>query len=562
MGAQYWTFDAMWQALTTWQTRYPDLISVEVIGQSRQGRDMPCAVLSNRQTGAPADKAAVLVDANIHAGEVAGNSAAMYWIDWCLSQYGSNPEATELLDRHTVYVIPRLAVDGAELYLTTPCRVRSSPHLYPYSVPPDGFVEEDVDQNGHILSMRMAAEDGAFAVDELNPHVMRPRRPGENGRTYYHVFVEGRIERAAASGSLPAFARADRARRNDMDFNRNFPIRWAGEEGQRGAGPYPLSEPELRNLANFVHEHANIAAYAALHTSGGVILRQPSTGEDTVLSVRDRELFTRVAEMGAEASGYAADSNYHIFASGHEEVLMPGAADDWAYDHFGILGFTVEIWNLPRHAGAQGYADLGMRRVMQRSPRYVLEDQRKIYSWVAREVPTDGIFEWTPFDHPDFGRVEIGGLNPKFVIQNPPEHYLEEECAHVSAFLTRLGLSTPRLVLTHASARHEGASIFRIVVEVANAGYLPTSSTQKGAKVLLEGLCAEVSGDLNMLSGSSPTAVGHLEGYGGQGVQGPPHRQRTTIEWVVKAKPGTTVQVSVGGGRAGRLRHSLTLEVD
>jgi hypothetical protein len=147
-----------------------------------------------------------------------------------------------------------------------------------------------------------------------------------------------------------------------MDFNRNFPIRWAGETGQPGAGPFPLSEPELRHLADFILAHRNIAAYVALHTSGGVILRQPSTGDDTVLSQTDRHLFNRVAEMGAEVSGYFAGSNYNIFATGHEKVLMPGAADDWMYDHYGVLGFTVEIWNLAKRAGARGYGEHGMRQ--------------------------------------------------------------------------------------------------------------------------------------------------------------------------------------------------------
>lgn len=562
MGAKYWTYDEMWQSLSALAHQYPLLLTVETIGQSRQGRDMAGVTITNRSRGGPETKSAVFVDANIHAGEVAGNSAAMYWIEWCLTQYGINPEATELLDFHTVYVVPRVSVDGAELYLTTPDHVRSSPHAYPYSPWPEGFVAADVDQNGYILSMRQVAEEGAFAIDDLDARVMRPRRPGESGGTYYHVFPEGRIERSSKTGRLPALAKAAEARRHDMDFNRNFPIRWAGEEEQHGAGLYPLSEPELRSLAEFIHGHPNIAAYVALHTSGGVILRQPSTGEDTILSERDRELFTRVAEMGADVSGYAADSNYHIFSTGHEAVLMPGAADDWMYDHYGVLAFTVEIWNLPRHAGARGYADVGVRKLMELKPEDVTEDERKIYAWVSREVPHEGIFAWTPFNHPDFGDVEIGGLNPKFVIQNPPAHYLEEECAHVSAFLTRLGLATPRLMFTEVSAHAEGGPLFRIVAEVANAGYLPTSSTQKGERRLLESLSAVLSGNLSVVSGSSPTSLGHLDGYGGQSSRRTPHRQRVTVEWVVKASPGTEVVVAVGGPRAGRISRTLTLEVD
>ncbi|MCY0878318.1 MAG: M14 family metallopeptidase [Firmicutes bacterium] len=559
MAAQYWTYQPMMAALMAWQRAFASLMEVEVIGQSREGRDLVAVVMTNRATGEPLSKAALFVDANIHAGEVAGNAAAMSWIEWCLKQYGTNPEATYLLDHYTVYVVPRIAVDGAERYLTTPYRVRSSPHEYPFTEPPDGFVEEDVNGDGHILLMRVPAEDGGFAVDDLDPRVMRRRYPGEVGGTYYHVFPEGRLRRRARHGALPPWSDAERARSQAMDFNRNFPVRWAGEHGQPGAGPYPLSEPEVQHLARYIAAHPNIAAYVALHTAGGVILRQPSTGEDTVLSLADRGLFTRVAEMGALVSGYAADSNYHVFATGHETVLMPGAADDWMYDHLGVLSFTLEMWNLPARAGARGYGREGVKRMMARSIEEEAEDQRKIFRWVEAEVPAEGVFPWTPFDHPDFGPVDIGGLNPKFVVQNPPPHLLEEECAHVAAFLTRLALCAPRLVITQSTVTAEGPNLYRVVVEVANAGFLPTSSTEKGKDLLLEGLTASIHGPVEVVAGRSPLKLGHLEGYGTQETGGPHARQRAVAEWVVRKSAPGTVEIRVGGPRAGYVTRTLNV---
>lgn len=559
MKAQYWNYQEMWDELKDLKQQYPDLMDVQIIGKSRTGRDMPGVSLTNRETGKPESKAAVFVDANIHAGEVAGNAVAMYWIRWCLENYGHEVEATELLDSHTVYVVPRISLDGAELYLTTPARFRSSPHMYPYSEPPEGFIPEDVNGDGHILQMRVPAEDGAFAVDELDARVMRPRGPGESKGQFYHVFTEGRIDRRSQTGVLPAWTRAQEARRNSMDYNRNFPIRWAGETGQPGAGPYPLSEPELRSLADFIHAHPNISAYVALHTTGGVILRQPSTGDDTVLSETDRHLFTRVAEMGAQVSGYHTGSNYQIFASGHEKVLMPGAADDWMYDHFGVLSFTLEIWDLEKRAGARGYGEHGMKGMLELSPAQITEDLRKVYAWVEQEVGEQGLLNWTSFDHPDFGEVEIGGIEPKFVLQNPPLHLLEEECRNVSAFLTRLGLSTARLVIPSVQVTAEAAGLFRVVAEVSNAGFLPTSSTSKGKELLLEGVRARLEGDITVVSGTSPAPIGHLDGYGAQGMWAPPKSQRGHAEWVIKGDPGLVVTVVFESPRAGRVAKTVRL---
>ncbi len=558
MTAQYWTYDEMWNALRAWQEEFPELMTLDMLTTSREGRQLPLVILGDKRTGNDLNKPALLVDANIHAGEVAGNAVAMFFIQHLLKNYGQRPDLTHLLTTRTVYVVPRLAVDGAELYMTTPGRVRSSPRLYPYSSPPHGWIPADVDGNGHILSMRVPSEDGGYAIDELDSRAMRPREPGEMGGAYYHVFVEGRIDRTVHSGEMPAFAHMKLSRREGMDFNRNFPVRWAGESGQSGAGPFPLSEPELYGLAKFVEAHPNIAGYVALHTSGGVILRQPSTGPDTVLSETDRELFTRMAEVGEKVSGYFARSNYAAFASGHEKVLMPGAADDWMYDHMGVLGFTVEIWDLARAAGARGYAEHGVSHLMTLTMEQDREDLRKILAFVDQEEITDGFFPWQSFQHPDLGPVEIGGLNPKFLVQNPPPRFLPRECERVSAFLERLGLALPRLKLGSVTAQAVAPGTYRVLAEVINQGYLPTSSTEKGRQLGVPALTAHLDG-AELIEGASPKELGHLDGYGDQGTYGPPHSQRGHATWVVKATPGTVITIEFRAPRAGSVATTLTL---
>jgi hypothetical protein len=39
-----------------------------------------------------------------------------------------------------------------------------------------------------------------------------------------------------------------------LDLNRNFPLEWAFESEQKGAGPYPTSEPEVRALSAMQEE--------------------------------------------------------------------------------------------------------------------------------------------------------------------------------------------------------------------------------------------------------------------------------------------------------------------
>ena len=45
--------------------------------------------------------------------------------------------------------------------------------------------------------------------------------------------------------------------------------------------------------------------------------------------------------------------------------------------------------------------------------------------WVKENAPEYWL-DWTPFDHPVFGQVEIGGFCTKFTHQNPPKKFLKD----------------------------------------------------------------------------------------------------------------------------------------
>lgn len=558
--AKYWRAQEIWDALSEWERQYPNFITVEALGESRQGQKLAAATLTDRRTGPAAEKPALLVDANIHAGEVAGSSVAMYWMATLLegAAAGDGAAAALLRDR-AVYVVPRLAMDGAERYLTTADRLRSSPHPYPDAEPLTGWVAEDVDGDGRILQMRVQAPDGAFRADPQDPRLMVPRDPLDLEGPFYHLVPEGRLDRRHEAAPRPIWAEMRLARRQAMDFNRNFPVRWAGEEGQPGAGPYPLSEPEIRSLVDFVDRHPNIGAYAALHTSGGVILRQPSTGEDTAMGAEDLGYYRTVGAMGARESGYQSRSNWQAFASGHERgPLMPGAADDWAYETRGLLGFTVEIWNLAGRAGAHNYAEHGVRALNRLTPAERVADQKKILAFVDAALPDEpGFHKWRAFHHPDLGPVEIGGLEPKFLVQNPPLAFLEGECRAVGAFLTGLGAATPLIRLGEVRCERLSPDTVRVGVEIMNVGLLPTSGTAKGRELgRVRPMAAEIHGG-TIVAGESPVALRHLAGYGAAGGYGVP--SRGFAEWIVRVAGPQPLTVVVDGGRAGRVEASVPL---
>ncbi|MGH2507430.1 MAG: M14 family zinc carboxypeptidase, partial [Ktedonobacteraceae bacterium] len=144
----YYTYDVLTSILHELVGAYPQLAQLESIGKSLEGRELWLVTLTNQATGPALEKPAYWIDGNTHAGEVTGSTVVLYSIWSYLTQYGQNDKITRVLDRSAIYLLPRLSVDGAEKYLTTPYTLRSSTRLYPYADERDGLYPDDIDGNG------------------------------------------------------------------------------------------------------------------------------------------------------------------------------------------------------------------------------------------------------------------------------------------------------------------------------------------------------------------------------------------------------------------------------
>jgi len=97
------------QEMLSLEKSHPDLVEIEVIGTSVQGRPIR-AVRVGLKDGAQRPEA--LVTANIHAGEVLSSRVAMGLVQKLVELYGADPEITYLLNRTDVWVIPVVNPDG------------------------------------------------------------------------------------------------------------------------------------------------------------------------------------------------------------------------------------------------------------------------------------------------------------------------------------------------------------------------------------------------------------------------------------------------------------------
>lgn len=129
----YFRYDELTDILNAFAAEYPDLMSIQSIGKSYEGRDIWLATVTNTQTGTASDKPALWVDGNIHASEVSPTSACVYLIDKVTRDYGTDDDITRCLDTRAFYVCPRVNPDGAEWALAdVPKIIRSGTQPYPY----------------------------------------------------------------------------------------------------------------------------------------------------------------------------------------------------------------------------------------------------------------------------------------------------------------------------------------------------------------------------------------------------------------------------------------------
>ena len=458
---RFYRHDELSELLQAYAREYPDLVSLESIGKSYEGRDIWVVTLTNKKTGAAEDKPALWLDGNIHSVEVTASAACLYHIETMVSGFGNDRTITHCLDTRTFYVCPRVNPDGAEWALGEMNRsVRSSVRPYPHADEQvDGIRITDIDGDGRVLFMRQADRNGPWKAHPQEPRLLVRREPDDVDGDFYRLFREGEVvgyDGATVSHVPP---------REGLDLNRNFPAYWAPEAKQLGAGPAPFSEPETRALGDFITTHRNIVTAVAGHTFSGILLRSCSNKPDAEIPVNDLRAYNKMGEKGSELSGYPAVSIYHDFRYHPKQNIAGGF--DWVYEHLGIYFWTIEYWAPHKTAGL----DMTGRKYSDWLFDHKPEDDLVVFRYFDKECPGEAYVDWHEFNHPQLGPVEIGGWDILNSFHNPPLHLLEKEIAPFPQWFVYQALMSAKLELVEASATRlgDGTYIIRLVVENAGA---------------------------------------------------------------------------------------------
>jgi hypothetical protein len=455
---------------------FPGLTRLYSIGKSFQGRDIWCLEVTARGVGDPNRKPGMYIDGNIHGNEVQAAEVVAYTAWYLCHQYGRLEKVTALLNDRVFYLLPTINPDGRDFWLHGGRFARSG--LEPTDNDRDGLVDEDgcedLNGDGFITLMRKKDPQGRYKPHPDYPEYLMVRaKPDEPGQ-YSVLGFEGidndgdnQINEDGPGG---------------YDLNRNWAYDWQPNYIQFGAKDYPFSQPETRAVADFVLAHHNIAAAQSYHNAGGMILRSPGC-EGGAMSSQDERVLRTIAERGEKILPY-----YRSMVIWKDLYTAWGSELDWFYGGRGILSFTNELWT-PKNLYKTGDSPSD-------------EEQTEFIEYV---LLGDGFVAWQEYEHPTYGKIEIGGKKKQWG-RVPPSFLLEEELHRNMAFTLYHADMMPLLKISDIEIEKVGDSLFKIWVTVENKRLIPTRTGQDVAHHIHAPDVVSIKGsDIEVLSAGQVT---------------------------------------------------------
>lgn len=449
---RYHDYAASTKLLKDLAAAHPEYAKLESIGKTYGGRDLWVLTISDFKNGGDVSrKPGFWIDGAIHANEIQASEVVLYTAWFLLEARSYSSFVSEQLHDHVFYLMPMMSPDSRDAHFHEPNN-SSSPRSgqRPIDNDRDGLIDEDgpddLNGDGNISLMRIRDPNGRWKESEDYPGWMVPVEPDEHGE--YTLFFDEGFDNDG-DGEI------NEDDKGGYDPNRDWPWNWQPEYIQDGAWKYPLSVDENRTVAQWILAHPNIAGAQTYHNAGGMILHGPGQSTDPYPEA-DNALYNFIGLKGEQMlPGY---KNMRLW-----DELYPvwGGEIDWLYKMTGALTFTNELFNNFNY----------FRRKPDPTDRQANREEQRMFDKYL--LLGDGYIPWTEVDHPQYGKVEVGGAKKTWGRQ-PPSFLLEEECHRNFAFTMYHAEQLPKLEVQTVSARSLDHGLTEVTATVANRAAIPT----------------------------------------------------------------------------------------
>jgi len=521
---RYYNHDGITEICKKIAAAHPDLAKLESIGKSYQGREMWLLTITDFKKGKPEEKPAFYLDGNIHSNEIQGAEMALYTAWYLTETFKDITYIKELLGDRVFYIVPTINPDGRDNFMKAP-NSPNSPRsgMIPIDNDRDGKVNEDgfddLDKDGNITQMIRKSATGRFKKDPNDPRRLMRVKNDELGE--YEVLGNEGID---SDGD----GRVNEDGEGYYDPNRDWGWKWQPNPIQNGAYKYPFSLPENRNVRNFVMAHPNIAGAQSFHNNGGMILRGPGAEEDaSTYNAEDSRIYDAIGKKGELLiPGY----RYMIVYKDLYSVF--GGELDWFYGGRGIYTFTNELFTSYMYFNNKASREDG-------------DDET--YEFNNDLLFGDAVVPWKEYDHPQYGKIEVGGVKKNFT-RADPGFLLESDAHRNMSFVIYHAYHMPKLSVENISEKNLGNGLTEVTAVIKNERMMPTHASQdlkfkierpdyislQGATVVA-GMIVE-NGDLNITREQKINpAVLEVKSIPGLGA--------VTVRWIIKPAKNYTVKV-------------------
>ncbi len=654
--------EAVKAALERWQGEHPELVKVMPIGKSGGGIELLVARIAAQGPVEPDKRPAIFIGGNIEGTRLLATEAALAAIEYLIGN-AEEESVAKLLSTRTFYIAPLLNPDVAALALDAPKWERET-NLSKINDDRDLQTDEDghadINADGFITQMRIKSPDGLFIADPDDPRLMRKADKMKGERGEYKMMTEGVDD--DGDGDI------NEDPPGGVVINRNFTHDY--QYFSAGAGLYPASEAETIAILEFFINHRNIALVYTFGGQNNLLNLQRGRGPaklgaekvkvqkyiadeigvDPEQEISIKEILDIVKEMpfargmditeemvaaffGLGPVMSIPDDDYPYFeeiSKRYKEMIKEKEIDDesrtakeaagsgclsaWAYFHYGVPAFTVDLWAVPKpkpekkegaeetgsgitveklkvmtpeefiafgeekialflkemEAPAQYDAKMVISGVQggMVTPKRMAEmieqmgggkkeekkegeaEETYILEWAQENVEGGGLVSWTEFDHPTLGRVEIGGLKP-FLKTVPPYEIGQKVLEPNVEFAIKLAGELAEIEIADVSVKALDGNVFEITAYVRNKGFFPTAMRHGTTTRTVPPVILKLGIDQDNIIGGQK--IHRINSVPGKGIS-------DKFRWIVKADRGTEIELTAHSVKCGSDSETVVLQ--
>jgi len=470
-------YDELQVDMKAMQKTWPEFLTYTSLGKSYGGRDVTMMTINNPKTGPEMGKPAMYIEANVHGNEIQGSEVSLYTIWYLMENYGKIDMITRLVDERVFYIIPTVNADGRQHFFEGTGVDARTGHV-PVDSDNDGLYDEDppndINGNGFFDQIRKYVPgEGTHRISHDDPRLMEPVPAGEKG-DWILLGYEGLDD--------DGDGRVDEDGPGGYDPNRNWAADWQPNYIQGGSMDYPFQLPTARAINDFLMTHPNIAGVQSYHNSGGMILRGPGAEWQGSYPREDIAVYDELGKNGERMLPYY---DYIVIWSGLYTVH--GGFIDWTNDGLGMISFSNELWN-----GGQ-YFNSPLLQNQQKDPDSPIAGQKGSYFFDDYLEFGSQYSEWTEFDHPTYGKVELGGWS-KMRGRIPPR-FMNEELSHRNmAFTLYQADQMPKMQIHKPVVEKVSGDVFRVRVDLENDRVAPTITKRASENNVVDPDLLKISG--------------------------------------------------------------------